>query len=42
MNKKKSSSDEDDLALGDVLTVRLNSHSVTTGRQYSHEPVTNT
>ena len=33
---------EDTLPMGDVLTVRLNSHSVTTDRQYSHEPVTNT
>ena len=39
---KRASSDEDDLPMGDVLTVRLNFHSVTTGRQYSNEPVTNT
>ena len=41
LSKKKSSSDEDDLPMGDVLTVRLNSHSLTTSRQYSHEPATN-
>ena len=42
LSKKKSSSDEDDLPMGDVLAVRLNSHSWTTSRQYSHEPATNT